>query len=169
MNPFALLALPEAFDLDFQTLEEAYFKQQRLFHPDRFIGKPPHERNTALQRSVDINDAYKTLKSPLLRAQHILAAQGLRVGTEADSVKPSQALLMETLQWREAIDDAATPETAQSLQKTLQQAQSDCLSTLAALYEEQNWPAMADSTLRLGYLEKSLEAVAQKKKRLEKA
>lgn len=166
-NPFALLQIPESFDLDLATLEKTYFAQQRLYHPDRLVGKSPAERNTALQRSADINEAYHTLKQPLSRAQALLALQGVTVGTDKDSVKPSQSLLMETLEWREAIDEALTPEALEKPEKALIAAHLHCLKSLSELYQAQTWPEMAQSALRLGYLEKALQAVAQKRKRLE--
>lgn len=165
---FALLGLTPAFDLDLQTLEASYFKAQRLYHPDRFIGKPPAERNAALQRSVDVNEAYQALKSPLTRAQTLLAMHGVIVGGDRDTVKPSQALLMETLEWRESIDEAATPDAMENTAQRLFAAHSHCLSQISGLYAESNWPEMAQATLRLGYLEKSLEAIAQKKRVLER-
>ena len=37
MDHFARLGLPAALDLDVGTLDKAYFAQQRLWHPDRFV------------------------------------------------------------------------------------------------------------------------------------
>ncbi len=101
MTYFTLSSISPAFDLDLQALEAAYFTAQRQYHPDRFAGKPAAERQQAMQRSADINQAYETLKNPLKRAQYLLHLQGITVGTEQDSVKPSQELLMETMEWRE--------------------------------------------------------------------
>ena len=166
MNPFALLQIPESFDLDLAILEKTYFAQQRLFHPDRLVGKSPAERNAALQRSADINEAYHILKQPLSRAQALLALQGVTVGTDKDSIKPSQSLLMETLQWRETIDEAQSLDALSHIENSLQAALSGCLLSLSALYGVQDWQALAQSALRLGYLEKSYEAVRQKTTRL---
>ena len=166
---FGLLDLKPSFDVNAKELEENYFRKQRLYHPDRFIGKPIPERNAALQKSVDINEAFQTLKNSLTRAQALLAMQGITVGTDHDSVKPSQALLQETLHWRETIDEASTIAELKTIEIPLDAAHSHCLSQLSALYRDSNWPDMAQATLRLAYLEKSLQAVAQKKKRLEKS
>jgi len=165
---FALLGLMPSFDMDDAALEASYFKQQRLFHPDRTVGKPPLERQAALQRSVDINEAYQALKTPLSRAQTLLAMQGLTVGTDTDSVKPTQSLLMETLSWRETIDESATPQALETTEKSLSAAHLHCLAQLSTLYRDQNWQAMAQSALRLGYIEKALQAAAQTKKRMDK-
>ncbi len=168
MNPFSILGLTPGFDMDLQALETSYFKEQRLYHPDRFIGKPPAERNAALQKSADINEAFKALKTSLTRAQTLLAMEGVIVGTDKDTAKPSSSLLMETLEWRESIDEAATLGALKTVEIPIDAAHSHCLSQISALYAEANWPEMAQATLRLGYLEKALEAIGQKKKRLEK-
>lgn len=140
---FTLLNLKPAFDLDLSLLEAEYFKAQRLYHPDRFVGKSAEERSVALQKSMDINQAYDTLKNPLKRAQYILKLQGIIVGTEADSVKPSKELLMEIMELREQASDVS-------------KLHKESLLAISKHYANNDWQNMAQETLRLGYLEKML-------------
>lgn len=147
---FALLGLSPAFEVDLAQLETAYFREQRLSHPDRFIKKPEAQRLAAAQRSVDLNAAYKTLKEPLSRAQYLLKLQGIAVGSEKDSVKPSQTLLVEVMEWREAAEEGK--DITAELKKHHQQS----LQNIADAYKTQQWNAMAQETLRLGYIEKTL-------------
>lgn len=163
---FGLLGLSPTFTLDEKALEAAYFRAQRQYHPDRFVGKPEFERAAALQRSVDANEAYRTLKDPLTRAQALLAMQGVIVGAGADTVKPAQTLLLDSMEWREGIDEAQTPETLAGHAAALDGHYTGCLACIAALYGAGDWPAMAQETLRLGYLIKAREAAAQKARRL---
>ena len=142
MDYFQLLQISPAFTLDPKTLEAAYFREQRLHHPDRFAGKPPEERQRALLRSVEINAAYDTLKNPLSRAQYLLHLQGIAVGTEAGSVKPSQAILVEAMELRE------TPPEKNTLEKMI----ADSIHTIAGYYASGAFDHMAQETLRLGYL-----------------
>ena len=102
---FEIFSITPTFDIDLVKLEAEYFKAQRLFHPDRFVGEPSAEKMAALQKSMDINQAYEILKNPLKRAQHLLQLQGIIVGTDADSVKPSPALLMEIMEMREQLEE----------------------------------------------------------------
>lgn len=166
---FPLLGLEPCFDLDMEKLEAAYFRQQRLFHPDRFTGRPPAERQAALQRSADINEAYRMIKNPLTRAQCLLAQHGIRVGTDRDNVAPDRRLLMDTMERREAIDEADSPERVKILRDGLEAEYLHCLSCLSSLYGERDWTAMAQAALRLGYVETSLAALDRKKTHLEKA
>lgn len=143
-NYFELLGLSPAFELDLSSLEAAYFTAQRQFHPDRFVGKPAVERAQAMQRSADINNAYETLKNPLKRAQYLLHLKGITVGTETGGVKPTQAVLMEAMELREE------PKTKDVLQQMI----NESITRIAAHYRQSDFDAMAQETLRLGYLMK---------------
>lgn len=141
---FTLLSIPPAFEIDLKALEAAYFTAQRQFHPDRFVGKPDAERLSATQRSVDVNQAYNVLKNPYKRAQYLLQMQGIAVGTEADTVKPTQDLLMEIMELRE---DTPPPEM---LNIMIEQS----IQIIANYYYTHDWKNMAQQVLRLGYLMK---------------
>ena len=141
---FNLLNVSPAYALDLQALEKAYFTQQRLYHPDRFVGKPDAERLAAMGRSVDINKAYQLLKNPLSRAQYLLHSQGIEVGTDHDTVKPSQALLMEIMELRE--EGVSKEKIAQMI--------ADSVQLISAHYHSASFDKMAQETLRLGYLMK---------------
>ena len=145
MNYFELLNIPQAFALDLATLEKSYFALQREYHPDRFVGKPDEARLNAMLASVDINRAYRVLKEPLSRAQHLLSLQGVVVGTAADNVKPSNALLMEVMELREE-----PPEP-----KILAALIEESIARIETHYTSADWQAMAQETLRLGYLLKA--------------
>ncbi|MDE3016166.1 MAG: Fe-S protein assembly co-chaperone HscB [Pseudomonadota bacterium] len=158
MNYFEILNLPVAFDLDLRALDAAYFKAQREHHPDRVAGKRAHERQAALQRSGDINAAYETLKSPLKRAQYLLSLQGITVGTDNDSVRPSPGLLQETLEWREKIEESDA-EKLTKLDNSLKAMQEKSTVLIASHYMESRWEMMTQETLRLRYIMKAREAI----------
>jgi molecular chaperone HscB len=166
MDYFALLGLSPGFDMDMPALEAAYFKAQRQYHPDRFVGRPVAERQQALQRSMDINQAYHTLKSPLLLAQYLLHVQGITVGTEQDSVKPSPGVLMETMELREAIDTINDAAAWQATDDSLKVLAAQATQAVGGFYAKSEWPAMAQETLRLGYIIKAQDALASQKHRL---
>ncbi len=147
MSFFDLLNIPPEFELDIAALEVAYFKAQRQFHPDRFVGKPAAEKLAAMQKSMDINQAYETLKNPLKRAEYLLSLQGIMVGTNSDTVKPSAEILMEVMELRE--NEANADEVKELI------ASSNAL--IADYFKAKNFAAMAQETLRLGYLRKMVE------------
>lgn len=146
---FSLLGIAPGFDIDLAALELAYFAAQRQYHPDRFVEKSEKEKLTAAQRSADINAAYQTLKEPLSRAQYLLKQQGVIVGTDHDTVKPSHALLTEVMEWREE-EIGATK---------LQDLRQQSIAKITEHYKNAVWEKMAQEALRLGYIEKTLSDV----------
>lgn len=73
MSEFEVLGLAPNFNLDSAELENAYFAAQRQWHPDRFVRKSAEEKAEANVKSTQVNDAYHTLKNPLLRARALYA------------------------------------------------------------------------------------------------
>lgn len=144
LSCFDILSIFPAFDVDLAELESEYFKAQRKYHPDRFIGKSSEEKMQALQKSADINKAYDVLKNPLKRAQHLLELQGIIVGTEKDSVKPSHKLLMEIMELRES------EISKDKILKLTEESQN----IVAGYYKNSKFLEMAQEVLRLGYLTK---------------
>ncbi len=153
---FSVFSITPALDIDLAKLEAEYFRAQCLFHPDRFVGKPSEEKIAALQKSMDINQAYEILKNPLKRAQHLLQLQGIIVGTDADSVKPSPVLLMEIMELREQLEEGKIADQLSDLYK-------NSLLDISKYYANKEWQKMAQETLRLGYLVKMLSEKNRKR------
>lgn len=154
MSCFHLLNIQPAFDIDLAALEAEYFKAQRQYHPDRFVGKPSQEMTESLQKSMDINQAYEILKNPLKRARYLLGLQGINVGTEADSVKPANALLMEIMDLREQLAEAKDNKEINRLYEQIGNLHQNSLFSISKYYANGEWEKMAQETLRLGYLAK---------------
>jgi|GEM_PF-5696710 len=57
-------------NLDPVDLEERLFRLSKRFHPDRFAGKSAEEIQISHDHSSAVNNAYRTLKSPFLRAKY---------------------------------------------------------------------------------------------------
>ena len=67
-DPFALLGLAPAYDVDLAALERAFFERSKQLHPDRMAGAPAAERVAVLSRSRALNYAYQLIKKPVARA-----------------------------------------------------------------------------------------------------
>jgi molecular chaperone HscB len=102
-DPFATLGVPRRFTLSAAELEQRHRDLSRVLHPDRHVAAPPAERRAALERAVAVNDAYRTLRDPLGRAQSLLALHGVAIA-EGDRAPP--AVLMEVMELRESLDEA---------------------------------------------------------------
>ena len=76
---FTFFSLPPKLRIDTSALEKAFYSLSRKLHPDRFASKPLAEQEAALAESSQLNDAYRTLKDPILRTQYLLTLEGIQL------------------------------------------------------------------------------------------
>lgn len=76
---FAVFELPMKLEIDVAALEKKFYALSRRLHPDRFASRPLAEQEAALAESSLLNDAYRTLKDPILRTQYLLKLQGVEL------------------------------------------------------------------------------------------
>ena len=76
---FTIFQLPQHLKLDVAALEKQFYALSRRLHPDRFASKPAFEQEAALAASSRLNDAYRTLKDPILRTQYLLKLEGVEL------------------------------------------------------------------------------------------
>ena len=79
MNYFECFDLPRKLTLDVVALEKQFYTMSRRLHPDRFASRPLTEQEAALAQSSLLNDAYRTLKDPVLRTQYLLKLEGVEL------------------------------------------------------------------------------------------
>jgi molecular chaperone HscB len=82
---FAIFSLPRHLQLDLAALENEFYAQSRKLHPDRFAARPQAEQEAALEASSLLNDAYRTLKDPILRTQYVLSLEGVELEEQSKS------------------------------------------------------------------------------------
>jgi molecular chaperone HscB len=109
---FHVLGIPRAFLVDTTLLEQRYKELAKRLHPDRFARADPQARRASLERSVQLNEAWRCLKDPIRRAEYLLSLHGIDVGERAGSGRQSAeratlpvppVQLMEVLELREAL------------------------------------------------------------------
>lgn len=76
---FTFFTLPRKLVLDVPALEKQFYALSRKLHPDRFAAKPAAEQEAVLAQSSLLNDAYRTLKDPILRTQYLLTLEGVEL------------------------------------------------------------------------------------------
>ena len=79
MNYFEVFSLPQKLAIDTAALEKQFYAMSRRLHPDRFASRPAAEQEEALRQSSQLNDAYRTLKDPILRTQYLLKLEGVEL------------------------------------------------------------------------------------------
>jgi molecular chaperone HscB len=110
---FAYLGLPRRLLIDPQDLERRFRELSRKFHPDYFYNATAAERLASLERSSYLNDAYRALKNPVSRIEHLLAIEGLpsarsedpSTGSGQAAGKVPASLLEEVFALNEELDE----------------------------------------------------------------
>ena len=105
-NHFELFALPMRYRIDATALEQAYRALQGDVHPDRHAAAGDVQKRLALQASARVNEAYRTLRDPVARAEYMLAQNGVDATSETDSGLPV-TFLTRQLERRETAEEAA--------------------------------------------------------------
>lgn len=157
---FALLELPRSFVLDEDALHRAYIQKQREFHPDRVAKAAQEERAQAMQMSVEVNQAYHTLKHPLFRAEYLLKLAGV------EEQKPSQMLLMESMEAREALMEATTAKALDVMAESQHAALEAVYENFAQSYAANRMQDATEAAMRMRYLKKLLEEIRARAKML---
>jgi molecular chaperone HscB len=75
---FGSLGLPPKLDLDVQALEKQFYRYSRKLHPDVHARASQQEQEWSLAQASLLNDAYRTLKSPLERTKYLLKLEGVQ-------------------------------------------------------------------------------------------
>jgi molecular chaperone HscB len=104
MDYFAFFALPRKLTIDPAALEGQFHMLSWKLHPDNFVRGSEFERNLSLQRSSELNDAYRTLRDPLTRVEYLLEFLNVRKeGTTKQQAPPE--LLEEVFELNESLDE----------------------------------------------------------------
>ena len=101
MNYFEVFGLPRVLNLDLKALEKAFHELSRKYHPDYFTTAPAEERQRALQMTANLNDAYRTLRHPVRRVEHLLQIEGFK----PDGSKVPRSFLMEVFEINEQLEE----------------------------------------------------------------
>jgi molecular chaperone HscB len=76
---FAFFGLPYKLDLDTKQLERDFYALSRKLHPDINARSDSNEQEWSLEKTSQLNDAYRTLKDPISRTEYLLRLQGVQL------------------------------------------------------------------------------------------
>ena len=103
MNYFELFDLPVSFSVDKKMLSLHYFELQKKNHPDFFSQETEYEQSEALERSSEVNKAFKTFKNEDDTIKYVLQLKGLLEEEEKYQLPPD--FLMEVMELNENLTD----------------------------------------------------------------
>ena len=100
---FSVFGLPRKLCVEMSPLEQKFLQLSWKLHPDNFVNASDEERELSLQRSSELNDAYRVLRDPLARVEYLLEIEGQRQEGEKKQQAPPE-LLEEVFDLNESLD-----------------------------------------------------------------
>jgi molecular chaperone HscB len=123
---FSFFGIEPQLALDPVSLQKRFYELSRQWHPDRYAGRPAADQELALSNTALLNDAFRTLKNPVARAEYILSRHGLALDGQA----PPE-LLEEVFEMNMALDELKDGDA--SVRPQLESARSGFAATLAEI------------------------------------
>jgi len=108
---FAVFGLPRKLRLEMSLLEQKFLQLSWKLHPDNFVNASETERELALRRSSELNDAYRVLRDPVARVEYLLEMEGERKEGEKKQQAPPE-LLEEVFELNESLDELREAQRA---------------------------------------------------------
>jgi molecular chaperone HscB len=111
----------------------------------------------AVQKAAEINDAYQVLKKPISRAEYMVAANGVEIRGEQQTLQDPM-FLMEQMELREELEDiSASSDPEGALFDFESKVSTMFKQQLAAVEQELNdsdWQQAADRVRKLKFIAK---------------
>jgi molecular chaperone HscB len=158
-NHFELFGLTPAYALDLEHLDRAYRDIQSQIHPDRYAQAGDAERRASMQMTTQVNEAYRTLKSPVQRASYLLGLNGVDPGFETNTAMPPEFLL-EQMELREELEGARDEDSLGLLEKKISEKKQTIEAQIARCIDgTRDYSAASDLVRKLMFLDKLDEEV----------
>ena len=146
--------------------EKRYFALQRRMHPDRFAARLPKEREYSLQHAANLNDAFQLLKSPVRRAEYLLALKGKPMRGSGEETVDDPEVLMRAMEMRESLAEAETRAAVEAIAADARREADEVMRDLSAAFASNSLGAAGRLTLRLKYLDKFLDDARERRGRV---
>lgn len=153
-NHFELFGLTPAYALDLNHLDRAYRDIQAEVHPDRYARAGDAERRASMQMTTQVNEAYRTLKSPVQRARYLLELNGVDVGFETNTAMPRD-FLTQQMELREKLEEAKEATDLEIIARGLATEKREIEGRIQDEIDgKRNFVAASDLVRKLMFLEK---------------
>lgn len=159
MNYFELFELPISLDIDQTQLKANFLKCQQQHHPDKSVNK-----EEALIRSSEINQAYKTLNILDSRAAYLLTL--VQQDQDLEQSIHDLDFLQDALELREAIEEAQTASELKILKDQIHSSTQQLVETFKSQYNQQQWHEARDIVRKLKFYQRVLNDIDQAEDRL---
>jgi molecular chaperone HscB len=172
---FLVFGIERGYAVDVADLERRYKELTKVLHPDRFARADERARRASLKRSIQLNEAWRTLKDPVRRAEYLLSLSGWEVGGEGGTSKPvdggrvrlpvAPALLMEVMELREALAEARARgdhARVEALAGEVRGRRAAALRAVTSVFAQKapDLEAIANDLVAVRYFDRFLDEVA---------
>ena len=152
MNHFELFNLPVELDIDLASLKSSFLNLQQQYHPDK-----AEDKNQALIKSSEINQAFKTLSQIDSRAAYLLALK--KQDHHLDQSISDFEFLQSALELREQLDEATSPEHLSTLKQEVFQWIESLVREFKIDYSDEDWGAARDTVRKLRFFQRVLNDI----------
>ena len=76
---FSFFGLPRKLEMEEAALESEFYALSRKLHPDVYSRASAREQEWSLEKTSQLNDAYRTLKDPISRTEYLLMLEGIQL------------------------------------------------------------------------------------------
>jgi len=170
MNYFELYGIPVSLKVDGASLKKKYYELSREFHPDFHLQSDAVKQEEILQKSADVNRAYKIFQNEDSTIRYVLMMKGIMEEEEKYALKPD--FLMEVMELNEQLMDIemdgnddglndAEIEAKQLLNKIHEDVEMDIENYKEGLSEEEGLLRVKDYYYKKKYLQRILDKIAQ--------
>ena len=159
MSHFELFNLPTELDIDLALLKSNFLALQQQYHPDK-----AEDKDLALIKSSEINQAYKVLANIDSRAAYLLSLK--KQDHHLDQSISDFEFLQSALEIREQLDEAVDTTELQSLKKEVQQWMDGLVREFKLDYTHEEWADARDTVRKLRFFQKVMNDIDKAEDRL---
>jgi len=80
---FSFFGLPRRLEMEEAALEREFYALSRKLHPDVYSRASAREQAWSLEKTSQLNDAYRTLKDPISRTEYLLMLEGIQLDEQS--------------------------------------------------------------------------------------
>lgn len=85
IDHFSFFGLPRRLQIDLPGLEREFYRLSRKLHPDMSARGNAGEQQWSLEKSSQLNDAYRTLRDPIARTEYLLELEGVKLEEQSQA------------------------------------------------------------------------------------
>ena len=133
MNDFELFDIPIQLKPDAASLSKKFYALSRQYHPDYTANADPNTQADALEKSSQLNKAWKTFQNPDATIKYVLQLKGLLEEEEKYELPPD--FLLEVLEINEQLMDAEEPGMKEQVTQTIKNLQLEIYEPVKKIVE----------------------------------